>query len=67
MFYEGKMPRALKSDARNIILNVLIFMKEEKRLNAPVFPFVKLYERVAAATGECCQFIIKIITHCIKM
>lgn len=45
------MPKALKSDARNVILQVLAFMKEEKRLKTPVIPFEKLYERVAAATG----------------
>lgn len=45
------MPKALNSAARNTILNVLAFMQEEKRLNALIIPFEKLYERVAAATG----------------
>lgn len=45
------MPKALRSDARNIILKVLAFMEEEKRLQAPIIPFQKLYDRVAAATG----------------
>lgn len=51
----NKMPKPLKSDARLIILKVLSFMREEKRLQAPIIPFEKLNERVAAATGQCCQ------------
>lgn len=45
------MPNAIKSDARMTILKVLQFMKEEKRAEAPIIPFEKVYARVAAATG----------------
>ncbi|KAG6443189.1 hypothetical protein O3G_MSEX002714 [Manduca sexta] len=39
---------ALKSDARNIILKVLNFKKEENRLLTPIIPYEILYERVVA-------------------
>ncbi|XP_063897313.1 uncharacterized protein LOC135118660 [Helicoverpa armigera] len=55
------MPRALKSDARNTILKVLAFMQEEKRLKAPLIPFEKLYERVAAAAGVGERFVRQLV------
>ncbi|CAK1595891.1 unnamed protein product [Parnassius mnemosyne] len=57
------MPKALKSDARQIILKVLSFMKEEKRVQAPTIPFEKLYERVAAATGVSERFVHKLVNE----
>ncbi|KOB74093.1 Uncharacterized protein OBRU01_09807, partial [Operophtera brumata] len=55
------MPKALKSDARNTILKVLSFIQEEKRLQAPLIPFEKLYERVATATGVGERFVRKLV------
>ncbi|CAG9135016.1 unnamed protein product [Plutella xylostella] len=55
------MPKALKSDARKVILDVYAFMQEEKRNKAPLIPFEKLEERVAAATGVSDRLVRKIV------
>ncbi|XP_072930356.1 uncharacterized protein [Epargyreus clarus] len=57
------MPKPLKSDARVIILKVLDFMREEKRLLAPKIPFEKVTERVAAATGVSERFVYKLMNE----
>ncbi|VVC94138.1 unnamed protein product [Leptidea sinapis] len=46
---------------RNVILQVMNYMKEEKRLQAPIISFDKLYERVAAATGVGERFVRKLV------
>ncbi|CAH3921380.1 unnamed protein product [Pieris brassicae] len=55
------MPTALRSDARNMILKVLVFMKEEKLLQAQIIPFDKLYERITATTGVGKHFVRKLV------
>lgn len=51
------MPKAIKSDARNIILKVKSFFEEESRQQAPIIPFNQIYKRISAATGQCCRFL----------
>ncbi|GBO98522.1 hypothetical protein EVAR_114_1 [Eumeta japonica] len=46
------MPKAIKSDARSIILKVKSFFEEEARLQAPIIPFNQIYKRISAATGQ---------------
>jgi len=45
------MPKAIKSDARSIILKVKSFFEEEARAEAPIIPFNQIYKRISAATG----------------
>ncbi|XP_045489006.1 uncharacterized protein LOC110996169 isoform X1 [Pieris rapae] len=45
------MPKSMSDDAKDIILNVLAFMREEKRTQTLLIPIVRLFDRVAAATG----------------
>ncbi|CAF4943473.1 unnamed protein product [Pieris macdunnoughi] len=45
------MPKTMSDDAKDIILNVLGFMREEKRIQSLLIPLVRLFDRVAAATG----------------
>lgn len=49
------MPKNITTEVREIILKVKEFMDEEKRMQVPIIPLSKVYVRVSAATGQCCQ------------
>ncbi|KAI5640203.1 hypothetical protein NE865_07460 [Phthorimaea operculella] len=54
------MPKVIKSGVRQMVLNVKEFFKEEKRSGAPIIPFERVNERVAAATGVSLRTIARI-------
>nr|XP_012544438.1 uncharacterized protein LOC105841395 isoform X2 [Bombyx mori] len=50
-FYALNMPKAIKSDARSIMLKVKSFFEEEAGLQAPIIPFNQVCKRISATTG----------------
>ncbi|KOB66397.1 Uncharacterized protein OBRU01_21163 [Operophtera brumata] len=55
------MPKAIKGDARNIILKVKAFFEEEARQKAPIIPFNQITKRVSVATGGSEGLVSKIV------
>ncbi|KAL4712109.1 hypothetical protein ACJJTC_010970 [Scirpophaga incertulas] len=55
------MPKAIKSDARSIILKDKAFFEEEARAVAPIIPFNQVYKRISPATGVSQGLISKIV------
>ncbi|KAL4719662.1 hypothetical protein ACJJTC_009278 [Scirpophaga incertulas] len=60
-FTAFNMPKAIKSDARSIILKDKAFFEEEARAVAPIIPFNQVYKRISAATGVSQGLISKIV------
>lgn len=46
------MPKVIRSGVREVVLKVKDYFMKEKQSSAPIIPFERVNERVAAATGK---------------
>ncbi|CAH0720741.1 unnamed protein product, partial [Brenthis ino] len=54
------MPKVIRSGVREVVLKIKDFFMKEKQSGAPIIPFERVNERVAAATGISLRTVVRI-------